>query len=286
MARGGIVLVTGVGQGFGRAIALGWGRAGYDVVCADRDVGLASKTAAEVEDAGGQAIPIQTDVTVGMDVREAFDKVDELFGRLEGVVHVATRTSGGDPRGQADGEFAEVVADTLLSSHLVLRTAARRLEGGWVVVVGPPRSGRAPQDRMARRGLEGLVAGYDALEGGPRVNLVLPSRAASDPVHDAALVRTALFLGSDADGLHGATLRVRLPPPPRLIERLLPEIQAALDDRVRQLDEPLGPALDEEPDDEGEDADSWIDPWSDGDVDEAADEAGDEDEVPDERSGW
>jgi len=278
MASGGIVLVTGVGQGFGRAIALGWGRAGYDVVCADRDVGLASKTAAEVEDAGGQAIPIQTDVTVGMDVREAFGKVDELFGRLEGVVHVATRTSGGDPRGLADGEFAEVVADTLLSSHLVLRTAARRLEGGWVVVVGPPRSGRAPQDRMARRGLAGLVAGYDALEGGPRVNLVLPSRAASDPVHDAALVRAALFLGSDADGLHGATLRVELPPPPRLVERLLPEIQAALDDRVRQLDEPPGV----ESDDEDRDEDVWSEPWPDDDVDEDADE----DDAADVRGGW
>lgn len=277
MSGAGIVLVTGVGQGFGRAIALGWGRAGYDVVCADRDVGLASKTAAEVEDAGGQAIPIQTDVTIGMDVREAFDKVDELFGRLEGVVHVATRTSGGDPRTLADGEFAEIVADTLLSSHLVLRTAVRRLEDGWVVVVGPPRSGRAPQDRMARHGLAGLVAGYDALDGGPRVNLVLPSRPASDPAHDAPLVDAALFLGSGADGVHGAALRVELPPPPRLIERLLPEIQAALDDRVRQVDDP------------GED--DWSGAWSgddeadDGDAadvpdDESDDEAEDADEGP------
>ena len=50
MASGGIVLVTGVGQGFGRSVALGWGRAGYDVVCADRDVELAARTAAEVEE--------------------------------------------------------------------------------------------------------------------------------------------------------------------------------------------------------------------------------------------
>jgi NAD(P)-dependent dehydrogenase (short-subunit alcohol dehydrogenase family) len=279
MSAPGIVLVTGVGQGFGRAIALGWGRAGYDVVCADRDVGLASKTAAEVEDAGGQAIPIQTDVSVGMDVREAFDKVDELFGRLEGVVHVATRTSGIDPRTLADGEFAEVVADTLLSSHLVLRTATRRLENGWVVVVGPPHSGRAPQDRMARRGLAGLVAGYDALDDGPRVNLVLPSRPASDPTHDAPLVNAALFLGSGADGVHGTVLRVELPPPPRLIERLLPEIQAALDDRVRQLDDP--------------DEDDWNAPWRDvegrdgADDDDAAEEdvALDDGDADDDRNG-
>ena len=262
MARGGIVLVTGVGQGFGRSIALGWGRVGYDVVCADRDVELAAKTAAEVEEVGGQAIPIQTDVTTPMDVREAFSKVDELFGELEGVVHVATRHSAGDPATLGDGAFRELVDETLLSSHLVLRMASRRLEDGWVVVVGPPTSARTPQDRMARMGLEGLLAGYDAGTG-PRSNLILPSRPAADPRHDVRLVRTALFLGSShASGIHGATVEVELPPPPRVVERLLPEIQAALDDRVRQddleadlVDDPDGDA---EPDGEPwEDEDLW-----------------------------
>lgn len=257
MARGGIVLVTGVGQGFGRAVALGWGRAGYDVVCADRDVEMASKTAAEVEEAGGQAIPIQTDVTVAMDVRNAFEKVDELFGRLEGVVHVASRTSGADPLTLADGEFHELVADTLLSSQLVLRTAGRVLETGWIVVIGPPSSADAPQNRMIRHGLEGLVSAYAGRPSAPRANLVLPSRAAADPAHDARLVRTAVFLGSaDAEGVRGATIEVALPPPPRVVERLLPEIQAALDDRIRQDDleadvgDDIGDVLDDELDDE------------------------------------
>lgn len=261
MARGGIILVTGVGQGFGRSIALGWGRVGYDVVCADRDVELAAKTAAEVEEVGGQAIPIQTDITTPMDVREAFSKVDELFGELEGVVHVATRHSAGDPVALSDGAFRELVDETLLSTHLVLRTASRRLGNGWVVVVGPPLSARTPQDRMARMGLEGLLAGYDAASG-PRANLIVPSRPAADPRHDVRLVRTALFLGrAHAAGIHGATVQVDLPPPPRVVERLLPEIQAALDDRVRQ-DDLEADLLDES----GDDAASDPDPWEDDDL--------------------
>jgi hypothetical protein len=119
------------------------------------------------------------------------------------------------------------------------------------------------------------------------VNLVLPSRPASDPTHDAALVRTALFLGSDADGLHGATLRVELPPPPRLVERLLPEIQAALDDRVRQDDEPPDrePMDDDRDDDRSED--DWSGSWSDDDLG-GDDLGGDEDEGddPDVGRGW
>lgn len=237
MPRGGVVLVTGVGQGFGRALALGWGRAGYDVVCADRDVELASKTAAEVEEAGGQAIPIQIDVTVPLDVRHAFAKVDELFGRLDGVVHVASRASGADPLELTDGEFAELVDDTLRSSQLVLRNAARSLERGFVVIIAPPSSAEAPQNAMVRGGLGRLGAAYGLRDAALRVNVVVPSRSASDPVHDARLVDTVLFLGGDeSDGLRGLELPVELPPPPRVIERLLPEIQAALDDRVRQDD--------------------------------------------------
>ena len=237
MPRGGVVLVTGVGQGFGRALALGWGRAGYDVVCADRDVELASKTAAEVEEAGGQAIPIQIDVTVPMDVRHAFAKVEELFGRLDGVVHVASRFSSADPLDLSDGEFAELVDDTLRSSQLVLRHAARSLERGWVVIIAPPASAQAPQNAMVRGGLVRLGTAFGRRDAALRVNVVVPSRPASDPVHDARLVDTVLFLGGDeADGLRGLELPVELPPPPRVIERLLPEIQAALDDRVRQDD--------------------------------------------------
>ncbi|MDZ7707325.1 MAG: SDR family oxidoreductase [Trueperaceae bacterium] len=237
MPRGGVVLVTGVGQGFGRAVALGWGRAGYDVVCADRDVELASKTAAEIEENGGQAIPIQIDVTVGMDVRHAFAKIDELFGRLEGVVHVASRSSSASPLALTDNEFTELVDDTLRSSQLLLRTAARSLERSWIVIVAPPASADAPQNAMVRGGLARLAAAFGARSDALRVNVVVPSRSASDPVHDARLVDTVLFLGGeDAEGIRGLELAVDLPPPPRVVERLLPEIQAALDDRVRQDD--------------------------------------------------
>ena len=229
MNDGGVVLVTGVGQGFGRAIALGWGRAGFDVVCADRDVALASKTAAEVEEVGGQAIPLQFDVAVPLDVRQAFDKVDELFGRLDGVVHVASRGGDGDAATLADGAFGELVDEVLRSSHLVLRNAGRRMEGGFVLVVGPDAASDEPHDAMTRAGLAALVRAYVPRLPALRLGLLTPSRPASDPHHDAPLVDAALFLGGTGGaGLPGATLDVTLPPPPRRMERLLPEVRAAL----------------------------------------------------------
>jgi hypothetical protein len=71
----------------------------------------------------------------------------------------------------------------------------------------------------------------------PRINVVVPSRAASDPRSDAALVHAVRFLGSAAaSGMQGSPVPVQLPPPPKVVETLLPEVQAALDDTVRQGD--------------------------------------------------
>jgi hypothetical protein len=66
---------------------------------------------------------------------------------------------------------------------------------------------------------------------------VVPSRDAADPRHDATLVRSVRYLGSSsALGVSGQEVFVELPPPPRVTETLLPEVRAALDDRIRQDD--------------------------------------------------
>ena len=56
-------LVTGAGQGNGRAIALGLAAHGADIVAADIDLVGAERTAAELRDSGGNAFAFQLDVT-------------------------------------------------------------------------------------------------------------------------------------------------------------------------------------------------------------------------------
>ncbi|MFO7546044.1 MAG: SDR family NAD(P)-dependent oxidoreductase [Trueperaceae bacterium] len=253
-----VVLVTNVGQGFGRAVALAYGRAGYDVVCADRDVELASKTAAELEELGGQAIPIQADMTTQMDVLSAYQKVLEIFGALGGVVHLATQVSTTPFENLAEGEFFELMAEDVRSTFLVLKAAARLLAGGWVVVVAPPVE-EAVQMHAVHGALRDMMQGFRRRYAYPRVNLVLPSRVPADPRHDQALVRAVRFLGSpESAGVTGQVVDVELPPPPRAAEALLPEVRAALDLTVRQpeddaegWDETLELGLDDEIADDG-----------------------------------
>ena len=249
-----VILVTNVGQGFGRAVALAYGRADYDVVCADRDVDLASKTAAEIEELGGQAIPIQADMTSLMDVKAAFDKVFEIFGDLSGVVHVASFESNTRFRDLGEGEFGELLEENFKSTFLVLKTAARLLNESWLVLVAPPRNATEPHMVAVRGAITRMAAGFEARYDNLNVNVVVPSRSASDPKHDAPLVQNVLYLGSRETGLSGHRLYVELPPPPKVIESLLPEVRAALDENVRQDD--LEASLYEEEEDELEDIDA------------------------------
>lgn len=259
METANVVLVTNVGQGFGRAVALAFGRTNHDVVCADRDVELASKTAAEIEEAGGQAIPIQADMTTHMDVLNAFHKVYEIFGDLNGVVHVVAQESGTPFANLTESEFAELLEEDLKSAYLVLKVAAQVIADAWVVLVGPPASARAPQMRAVRAALTGLASGVSEGHRGLRVNTVFPTRSAADPTHDAALVETVTYLGSQAArGLGGQSVEIELPPPPRIVESLLPEVRAALDESVRQDD--LEASLYDEDDDADEGPESGADP--------------------------
>ena len=262
-----VILVTNVGQGFGRAVALAYGQADYDVVCADRDVDLASKTAAEIEELGGQSIPIQADMTSQMDVKAAFDKVFEIFGDLTGVVHVASFESNTRFRDLGEGEFGELLDENFKSTFLVLKTAARLLSESWLVLVAPPRNAVEPHMVAVRGAITRMAAGFEARYDNLNVNVVVPSRSSSDPKHDAPLVQNVLYLGSRQTGLSGHRLYVELPPPPKVIESLLPEVRAALDENVRQDD--LEASLFEEDEDE---------------LDELGDETDDEDYLEDDEN--
>jgi NAD(P)-dependent dehydrogenase (short-subunit alcohol dehydrogenase family) len=232
-----VVLVTNVGQGFGRAIALSFGQADYDVVCADNDVDLASKTAAEIEELGGQAIPVQVDITTQIDVTHAFNKVYEIFGDLSGVIHVAAVESLTPFADVTEGELAELLNENLRSTFLLLKTTARMLEQGYFVLVLPPLSANEPHMLAVRAAMSEMVRGFEKKYSHLRVNVVTPSRSASDPKHDAPLVKSVRYLASSAsEGISGHNIKVTLPTPPKVLESLLPEVQAALDTSVRQAD--------------------------------------------------
>jgi 2-deoxy-D-gluconate 3-dehydrogenase len=89
--EGKIAVVTGASRGIGRAIALGFARAGADLALAARSEADLDSLAKEIAGLGRRAIVIPTDVTKREDIERLMARtVDELGG-----LHVLVNNAGG-----------------------------------------------------------------------------------------------------------------------------------------------------------------------------------------------
>src|SRR5258705_10963809 len=84
-----VAMVVGAANGIGRATALAFAAAGAAVACADIEEPGAKTTAADVEKAGGQALPGRLDVTDSASCRAAVAATLARFGGLDAVMYGA-----------------------------------------------------------------------------------------------------------------------------------------------------------------------------------------------------
>ena len=85
-------IVTGGGRGIGRAIAIGLGAAGANVVLAGRTAEQLEAVAAEIRAAGAKALPVVTDHTDSAQIEALAAKTVETFGRIDILVNNAARS--------------------------------------------------------------------------------------------------------------------------------------------------------------------------------------------------
>ena len=78
-----VAVVTGGGQGLGRAITLALARAGAKAVVADMNPDTAEAVAAEVAEAGGEALAVQVDVAAEASVAALRERAMDRFGRVD-----------------------------------------------------------------------------------------------------------------------------------------------------------------------------------------------------------
>jgi NAD(P)-dependent dehydrogenase (short-subunit alcohol dehydrogenase family) len=219
LVDGKVALISGIGPGLGRSIALALARAGADVALGARRERHLRSVSAEVEALGRRALWRCTDVARDSDCRALAEAAHKDLGRIDIVVNSAARFAD---LAFAEGGFEQwrAVYDTCLLGALQLTHAAlpalRECGDGRVINIGT----MATRDIQPREGpyaaaKSALLCATRTLarELGPegiRVNAVNPGYIQGRPIQ-ASFARQARERGGDpADQERRITAQIAL----------------------------------------------------------------------------
>lgn len=140
---GKVAVVTGGGQGIGRAICLTLAQAGAAVGVVDVDGEAADECAAEIVERGGSAVAWQADVADPEALRRAIDGTAERYGAL----HILVSNAGIGAEGSLEeidlATWDRVLAVNLRAAFLGAQYAVphmRRAGGGAIVHIASTRA--------------------------------------------------------------------------------------------------------------------------------------------------
>ncbi|MCK7469916.1 MAG: SDR family oxidoreductase [Desulfomicrobium escambiense] len=193
--KGEVAVVTGAGRGIGRAIALRLAAAGARVALGARTEDQVRAVAAEIERAGGQAVPLPLDVADAASVARFADAVRAAYGEPLALVNNAGLVRRGRLDEAPSGDWDEVVGVNLTGTARVTRAflgAMRARRRGRIVNVASI-SGREGTALLAaycaaKHGVIGLTRALaEEVRGdGLQVNAVCPGSV------DTAMLRQGL----------------------------------------------------------------------------------------------
>jgi len=163
-------VVTGGGQGIGRAIALSYAREGAQVVVADFNEEMGKETVNLIEGAGGEATFVHGDVSKEDSVQAMVDSTVAAYGRLDIACNSAAVSRGSGPI----HEFARDVFDQTLEMCLTNTWLCMKYEIAAMLANG----GGAIVNISSNSSLKGQAynTAYAAAKGG--VNILTKSSAA------------------------------------------------------------------------------------------------------------
>ena len=228
--EGKVAVVTGASRGIGHAIALGYAKAGAQLVMAARNLPTLEKAAEEVTKLGKPPLIIPTDISLKSDIENLMHKTIERFGRIDVMVNDPASTILKPIMDVEESEWDALMDTNLKGFYLLCRACGRvmreKRKGSIINLssnLGFKVSPRMPVYSVAKAGIIMLTKAL-AVELGPyqvRVNAIAPGltitefsfnpqqneayremKAQQNPLRRLAepedMVGAAIYLGSDA----------------------------------------------------------------------------------------
>ena len=131
--RGEVALISGGGDGIGRAMALALAEAGSTVVVFSRRIEKCEEVAHEIASQGGQALAIGCDILQEADLEHVVGKTLQAFGKIDVLINNSGRTWGATPEDIRFDDWQKVIElnlnATFRCTQMVGREMIKRQKG-------------------------------------------------------------------------------------------------------------------------------------------------------------
>lgn len=204
---GQVVIITGAGRGIGKEIAMMSAKAGAKVVLAARSADQLEAAAAEIREAGGEALAVPTDVTDNAALKALVKQTIDTFGRVDVLVNNAATNYVANLIMAKEAKIRALYDVNVFSvfslTQLVLRHFVRQKSGRVINIssvsakVGAAYNSAYASSKAAMIGFTKSVA-RETAKIGVTVNAICPWHVDTELVHEAMAGRAKMF-GKDPE---------------------------------------------------------------------------------------